>query len=114
MAGTGGARPGAGRKKGKPNNKTAALQAAIEDTGETPLAYMVRVMRDRSVEHNRRDEMAKAAAPYIHSKLANVQLTGKDGGPIQTEDVGARDKLAHLLNRQVAPDDTTEGTRTTH
>ena len=66
----GGARLGAGRKPGTPNRVTAELQAAVAASGETPLDYMLRVMRDATMEHPRRDEMAKAAAPYVHAKLA--------------------------------------------
>jgi hypothetical protein len=52
-------------------------------TGESPLAYMLRVMRDPTVEHPRRDEMARAAAPYVHAKISpetakpadNLQIT---------------------------------------
>ena len=39
-------------------------------TGESPLSYMLRVMRDPTVEDPRRDEMARAAAPYIHAKIS--------------------------------------------
>lgn len=28
-------------------------------------------------------EAAKAAAPYMHHRLATIENTGKDGGPIQ-------------------------------
>jgi len=33
-------------------------------SGEMPLDYMLRVMREESAAETRRDEMAKAAAPY--------------------------------------------------
>ena len=36
------------------------------------LAYMIRIMRDETAETERRDEMAKAAAPYVHAKLASI------------------------------------------
>lgn len=75
----GGAREGAGRKPGVPNKSNAEMAAEIAATGETPLQYMLRVMRDPSVDHQRRDDMAKAAAPYSHSKLASTELSGKDG-----------------------------------
>ena len=65
----GGARPGAGRKKGVPNRKTAEVLERASAKGELPLDYMLRTMRDGSVDPRRRDEMAKAAAPYLHSKL---------------------------------------------
>lgn len=77
MAIKGGARPGAGRKKGVPNRKTAEKVAAIAASGETPLDYMLRVMRDENADSARRDEMAKAAAPYSHAKLQPVD--GKTG-----------------------------------
>lgn len=31
--------------------------------------------------------IAKDAAPYMHAKLASIQHTGRNGGPIQTMDV---------------------------
>jgi len=39
-------------------------------TGESPLSYMLRVLRDPTVEDPRRDEMARAAAPYVHAKIS--------------------------------------------
>ena len=71
----GGARQGAGRKPGTPNRVTAELQAAVAASGETPLDYMLLVMRDAGEEPSRRDDMAKAAAPYVHAKLAAVDAT---------------------------------------
>jgi hypothetical protein len=62
------------------------MQAALAERGsETPLEYMLRVMADDAADDDRRDEMAKAAAPYCHSKLATVEHTGKDGGKILVE-----------------------------
>jgi hypothetical protein len=49
----------------------------IASTGETPLEYMLRVMRDPEAPEARRDAMATAAAPYIHSKLAQVDVTAQ-------------------------------------
>lgn len=77
-----------GRKKGVPNKANAAKAAEIAATGETPMEYMIRVMRDRSVDHDRRDKMAIAAAPYVHPKLANIEHAGKDGGPVQVQITG--------------------------
>lgn len=79
----GGARPGAGRTKGAINKVSAAhLEAVTASGSETPLTYMLRIMGDRTADNDRRDDMAKAAAPYCHSKLATVEHTGKDGAPI--------------------------------
>lgn len=81
--GKGGAREGAGRKKGEPNKRTAALVALVESTGITPLDYMLAVMRDPKADMRRRDLAAAAAAPYVHSKLASVEHKGPGGGPIE-------------------------------
>jgi hypothetical protein len=61
-----------GRRKGTPNRRTAEMRAEIAASGEMPLAYMMRVMRDPTTEPHRRDAMAKAAAPYVHPTLAAV------------------------------------------
>ena len=84
-AGKGGKRPGAGRKKGEPNKRTAAVLKAVEESGLTPLQYLLQVMRDPTNEPRERTAAAVAAAPYVHSKLASVEVSGKDGGAIQTE-----------------------------
>ena len=83
----GGKRQGAGRKKGGVNSRTAAIAQALANQGMTPLGYMLEVMRDETVESSRRDDMSKAAAPYVHPRLASVEHGGKDGKPIQFESV---------------------------
>jgi hypothetical protein len=90
MAGKG-SEPGerrGGRQKGAPNKANAARAAEIAATGETPLEYMIRVMRDCSADHDRRDKMAASAAPYVHSRLANIEHAGNGGGPIQVNITG--------------------------
>lgn len=59
-----------GRKKGTRNKKNAALIEAIEKSGITPLEYMLKTMRNPKMDVSRRDDMAKAAAPYVHPRLA--------------------------------------------
>jgi hypothetical protein len=49
---------------------------------------MLRVMRDTAAEYPRRDDMAKAAAPYVHAKLAAIEHSGPEGGPIQVNITG--------------------------
>lgn len=81
----GGARVGAGRKKGggasspAPQKDADARHQARQKDYETlpaggfeelePLAYMLRVMNDPTVDANRRDRIAVAAAPYVHAKI---------------------------------------------
>jgi hypothetical protein len=70
----GGARPGAGRKKGAITKWSQKAAEEAERTGEMPLAYLLRVMRDENQKLEVRVDCAKAAAPYVHHKL--VALAG--------------------------------------
>lgn len=94
----GGNRPGAGRKPGAPNKASIERQKKVAATGITPLDYMLKVMRDAKADPGRRDDMAKAAAPYVHPKLANMQHSGRNGGPIPFIDLTklSGDDLARL------------------
>jgi hypothetical protein len=71
-----------GRKRGIPNKASAAKAKAIADSGLTPLDYMLNLMRDDQADSTRRDWAAGASAPYVHPKLANIEHSGKGGGPI--------------------------------
>ncbi len=64
-----------GRPKGSVNKRTAAYLRT--NGGELPLDYMLRVMRDPECTVQRRDEMAKAAAPFLHAKLQTIQHSGE-------------------------------------
>lgn len=75
-----------GRTKGVPNKATAAKVQEIAASGLTPLDYMLGVMRDTSIDVDRRDDMAKAAAPYVHPKLAAVEHSGKLDVTTQTKE----------------------------
>lgn len=92
-----------GRKKGVPNKATAKREKEIAKSGMTPLEYMLKVMRNPRASHDRRDDMAKAVAPYVHPKLASLQHTGAGGGPIQTVALdrlkGMDDKELEVLER---------------
>ena len=73
-----------GRQKGtknKPKLNPTAIEEAITasvTSGLTPLEYMLTVMRDKTQEYARRDEMAKAAAPYVHARLAATVMKVED------------------------------------
>ena len=72
--GTGDKRPGAGRPKGSKHAITECIRCEVAQSGvETPLEYMLRVMCDPTASDKRRDDMAKAAAPYMHARLESVQ-----------------------------------------
>lgn len=69
----GGARPGAGRKPGIKNRLTKEQVKAVAETGQTPLEFLLEVMRDAQKALDVRLEAAKAAAPYVHAKLAQIE-----------------------------------------
>jgi hypothetical protein len=79
----GGSREGAGRKPGVPNRRTAEKAAAIEASGLTPLDFMLSVLRNEDNTTEDRMDAAKAAAPYVHAKLASVEHKGDGGGALE-------------------------------
>lgn len=90
--GRGGARKGAGRKPGSATKRTREIADKAAAEGLTPLEYMLNLMRkkpnarmnprDRLAAETIRFEAAKAAAPYIHPRLAAVEHSGPDGQPM--------------------------------
>jgi hypothetical protein len=62
-----------GRQKGTPNRVTREREGEIAASGLTPLEWMLTVLRDTSQPFERRDDMAKAAAPYVHPRLSSVE-----------------------------------------
>src|SRR5580704_1059110 len=90
-----------GRKKGSKNKKKGLADLKTEvvvqsaQTSETPLEYMLRVMRDPTHPNQRRDEMARAAAPYVHAKLLAAKMEHKQEPELTAAQ--ARDKLVSFL-----------------
>src|ERR1700704_3505402 len=83
-----------GRRKGSLNKVTAELRTAVAKSEEAPLEYMLRVMHDENETIARRDDMAKAAAPYIPPRLERKNL------PIHQPLAGlSNDELADLIER---------------
>jgi len=70
------------RRAAAPVSATERL-AAIEASGSTPLDYMLQVMRDASVEPAKRLDAAKAAAPYVHPRLASVAVGNEGDKPFE-------------------------------
>lgn len=71
-----GAKPGerrGGRAKGVRNKVTVARLNELKASGEVPLDYMLRIMRDPSAPNERRDQMAISAARFCHPTLASVE-----------------------------------------
>ena len=69
----GGARPNAGRKAGSATIRTREIANAVASTGMTPLEYLTSIYRDVGADEAKRLDAAKAAAPYVHARLANIE-----------------------------------------
>lgn len=102
--GRGGKRAGAGRKPGSKNVLSREIADRAAKEGITPLEVMLKAMRLHVVQNewDRAAAIAERAAPYMHPRLQAVQHSGPGGGPIQTEDLSARDVLADRLARLAA------------
>jgi hypothetical protein len=73
----GGRRAGAGRKPGSVTRKAREIADRSIELGLTPLEYMLILLRDERQDPDKRFEAAKAAAPYVHARLAAVEVTGE-------------------------------------
>ncbi len=83
MAGKQGRAKTGGRRKGTPNKANAAREEEIRASGITPLDYLLTVLRDADKPEQVRIDAAKAAAPYVHPKLASVEVKGDPDQPIE-------------------------------
>jgi hypothetical protein len=74
-----------GRKKGTKNKRTLVrlgLAKEAAETGVTPLAFLLAVMRDETRPPAERLEAAKSAAPYMHPRLAAIEHSGNQDKPL--------------------------------
>jgi hypothetical protein len=81
----GGKREGAGRKVGSLTKRTQAIVEGAAASGETPLEFMLRLMRDTSAPEHLRADMAKSAAPYVHPRLSATELKGTENTQLTIE-----------------------------
>lgn len=88
----GGSRKGSGRKPGALTKASSAMAAKCYAEGITPLEYMLQILRKepakdadpivRAATNAMRFEAAKAAAPYMHARLASTEVTGANGSAL--------------------------------
>lgn len=69
----GGSRSGAGRKPGTTTKLNQAAREKALASGVSPLDYMLTLLRNEDLSQSDRFEAAKAAAPYVHARLASVE-----------------------------------------
>lgn len=72
----GGARTGAGRKPGSSTRMNEEARQQALTGGISPLDFMLKILRDENQNPDARFEAAKAAAPYVHARLAAVEHSG--------------------------------------
>jgi methanogenic corrinoid protein MtbC1 len=80
----GGVRPGSGRPIGAVAQIDREAREAALASGISPLDFLLAAMRDDQHEFSTRLDAAKAAAPYVHAKLASVVVQGDEDNPLKT------------------------------
>ena len=80
----GGAREGAGRKKGKPNKKTQEVLDKLAELNCDPIEGMARIAKQAMDEGELQlaGNMYKELAQYVAPKRKAIEHTGKDGGDL--------------------------------
>jgi hypothetical protein len=79
----GGARPGSGRRKGGANKFNDEARAKAAAGGMLPLDYLLGLLRNENETQEVRIDVAKAAAPYLHARLAAIEHSGDDEHPFK-------------------------------
>ncbi len=78
----GGARQGAGRKAGAATRFNEEARAKAAEGGMMPLDYLLGLLRAEDTPKETKIDVAKAAAPYCHARLAAVEHSGDQDKPI--------------------------------
>ena len=89
----------AGRPAGRINRMTESQARACALTGQTPLSYLLSIMRDENRASDVRIQAAIAALPYLHRRQPQaVDLTSR-GGMVLTfsTDVGGAENSEDVL-----------------
>ena len=104
MAQRGGKRPGAGRKPGKVGAAKRALSDMAKDHAEAAIKTLAEIHADKEAPPAARVSAATAILDRAYGKPPQcVELSGKDGGPIQTETRSWREVLRQLEARWAFP-----------
>jgi hypothetical protein len=77
-----------GRQPGTLNKKTVYARQILEEHGADPVEALAKAMIDVKVPLDLRLDCAKALLPYVYPRLAAVEVTGRDGGPVETDHTG--------------------------
>src|SRR5580700_4065793 len=82
-----------GRPKGARNRRTIDAIRGAEASGQTPLEFLLDLMRNPEVNQATRIDAAKAALPYLHSRISattqiatvNVGILAEKSGKVIAE-----------------------------
>jgi len=108
MANVGGARPGAGRKKGKVSQAKRELMDMAKDHAVTALNVLVKIAKSGEAE-SARVSAANAILDRGYGKpVQGVEMSGKDGGPLEVREVSAIDRITSRINLIAARSGPTE------
>jgi hypothetical protein len=101
----GGARPGAGRKRGIPNTRQRAkIVKDLIERGDDPLTYFLSIMKDQNESTTRRDWAAAQAAPYVHPRLQSIDQNNTFKGDALAELMKAIDGRTTGIATGAEPD----------
>ena len=114
----GGKRPGAGRPKGRRDTATVGQLASLEELARTHTETALNALV--AIAQSGESEAARVAAAnalldrgYGRPKQALIH-TGKDDGPVQIENVSAREIIERRIAGLAARSGESEGSRLTH
>ena len=74
-----GTKPSASSTSDTPDAATTWPRNAPEDPVQTPLDFLLAIMRNPEIPRGERVDAANKAAPYLHSKHATVDHRSSDG-----------------------------------
>ena len=69
----GGRRQGAGRPRGSGNRFTKDISEMLGNM-QSPLEFMLEIMNNPNNDQRERLDAAKAAAPFIHPRIAHIEM----------------------------------------
>ena len=75
----GGRRTGSGRKVGSANTRTREIADQAMASGQSPLEFLLGIMRDPNNPIDLRVEAAKICCPFVHPRLQAIEHSGPEG-----------------------------------
>jgi hypothetical protein len=92
-----------GRPQGSLNKFAVKTAQKVAESGMTPIDYLVSVYRDETVNLRERVLAARAAAPYVHPKLSNVEMDLSSHGDKDAVDMTKAELIAIASRGKARP-----------